>query len=549
MSTTTQFATVPPTAQQQQLSRQRHLMLLQQQQRQLSRFGTGTQITPQQQQQMFAQSNGAQQQPIPGVQTTASNTSNPIYNPVPNAAFANGSSPVVSAASIPPSMASNSALQRMPPTTATAMPGQPMAKRMVTVNAGHIPGQITAQQAGPASAGSAILRLLQYSDSLGPGAQTKELSYWHRVISDNFSEEGTFRHDMTNHQTEEKKVFEIPNSLLARYYLTYFQSGVVQMNWTLETPMEYMSPTGAWIVDTPQASLTQFFDNGSHIVLNGRLRVQLSPSPVTGVLKIDLLDYSTRGYTEYIPRNSILGLSKHESLKKDNKNLSSKLDGLIRDLLPECLVNEFGVCPRVMRCLEIAEVVSSFEDLIHYSRMSNTGPLDQSYSSSAISESLKEVSQNIQKRLAQMGNAAAMGSFIQDEMLPGSPVVKREHQVSLEAGKSPMLQNMEGLQHHMDPNAMKGAGMMTPQQTPKTSSPSQQSPSMAKRKGSPGDHDINGYPANDMNTPMPGQMASSMMTSPISVNSPVAKKRAANTSPRARKKNSKAARANADTVS
>jgi hypothetical protein len=37
--------------------------------------------------------------------------------------------------------------------------------------------------------------------------QTKELSYWHKVVSDHFSEDGTFRHDMTNHQTEEKKVF------------------------------------------------------------------------------------------------------------------------------------------------------------------------------------------------------------------------------------------------------------------------------------------------------------------------------------------------------
>lgn len=146
MSTTTQFATVPPTVQQQQLSRQRHLMLLQQQQRQLSRLGTGTQLTPQQQQQMFAQSNGAQQQPIPGVQTTASNASNPVYNPVPNAAFGNASSPVISAASIPPSMASNPALQRMPQTT--VMPRQPMAKRMIAMNAGHIPGQIIAQQAG-----------------------------------------------------------------------------------------------------------------------------------------------------------------------------------------------------------------------------------------------------------------------------------------------------------------------------------------------------------------------------------------------------------------
>jgi hypothetical protein len=182
-------------------------MLLQQQQRQLSRLGTGTQLTPQQQQQMFAQSNGAQQQAISGAQTNASNTTNPNYNPVPNASFTNGPSPVVSAASIPPTMASNAALQRMPSTTAIA--GQPMAKRTVPMNAGHVPGQIIAQQAGlvhcisrscpsshqltfpfialhfyrPAGAGSAILRLLQYSESLGPGAQVNMEVQWRKSLN------------------------------------------------------------------------------------------------------------------------------------------------------------------------------------------------------------------------------------------------------------------------------------------------------------------------------------------------------------------------------
>lgn len=66
-----------------------------------------------------------------------------------------------------------------------------------------------------------------------------------------------------------------------------------------------------------------------------------------------MLDFSSRGYSEYIPRNTLLGLSKHESLKKDNKNISNKLDAILREIIPDGLVNDFGICPRVMRCLEV----------------------------------------------------------------------------------------------------------------------------------------------------------------------------------------------------
>jgi len=355
------------------------------------------------------------------------------------------------------------------------------------------------------------LRLLQYSENLGPGAQTKEISFWQKVVGDFFSDNAIFRHEMVNSQ-EDRKVFEMPASLLARFYLTYFQSGVVQMHWTMESTNEFMLTTGSLVVECAHASLIQYFDNGSQVVLNGRLRAQFSTAPATGMLKIDVLDFSSRGFTEYIPRNALLGLSKHDSLKKDNKNVSSKVDAILREMLPECMVNDFGICPRVMRCVEIAEVVASFEELIHYSRMSNAGPL----------ESLKEVSQNIQNRMA-----AAMGAFGQDDMLPGSPGIKRE-------------------QSNLDP----GGGIMTPQQTPKNTSPSQQSPRLGKRKGSPGEHEVNGFPANDISTAMKGPMTSSMMASPISVTSPVVKKgRTSNASPRVRKKNSKAARAaNVDTV-
>lgn len=37
--------------------------------------------------------------------------------------------------------------------------------------------------------------------------QTKEISFWQKVVGDFFSENATFRYEMTNAQTEEKKVF------------------------------------------------------------------------------------------------------------------------------------------------------------------------------------------------------------------------------------------------------------------------------------------------------------------------------------------------------
>jgi hypothetical protein len=106
---------------------------------------------------------------------------------------------------------------------------------------------------------------------------------------------------MINSQTEEKKVFgkflttillafpssapiipffvghnsnfvtpvplEIPASLLARFYLTYFQSGVVQMHWTMESTNEFMLTPGILAVECSQASLIQYFDNGSQVCI------------------------------------------------------------------------------------------------------------------------------------------------------------------------------------------------------------------------------------------------------------------------------------------
>jgi hypothetical protein len=94
-------------------------------------------------------------------------------------------------------------------------------------------------------------------------------------------------------------------------------------------------------------------------------------------------------------------------------------------------------------------------------------------------ESLKEVSQNIQNRIAKMGNAAAMGSFVQEDILPGSPLIKRE-QSNLDTGKCNecnVCYRSTPIHTNELPSQV-GAGMMTPQQTPKNTSPSQQSPSI-----------------------------------------------------------------------
>lgn len=78
-----------------------------------------------------------------------------------------------------------------------------------------------------------------------------------------------------------------------------------------------------------------------------------------------------------------------------------------------------------------------------------------------------------------MGNAAAMGSFVQEDILPGSPLIKRE-QSNLDTGKCNecnVCYRSTPIHTNELPSQV-GAGMMTPQQTPKNTSPSQQSPSI-----------------------------------------------------------------------
>lgn len=78
-----------------------------------------------------------------------------------------------------------------------------------------------------------------------------------------------------------------------------------------------------------------------------------------------------------------------------------------------------------------------------------------------------------------MGNAAAMGTmgaFVPDDMLPGSPLIKRE-QSNLD-GEFYIVKNTYFADFTETGTSETGAGMMTPQQTPKNPSPSQQSPSI-----------------------------------------------------------------------
>lgn len=79
-----------------------------------------------------------------------------------------------------------------------------------------------------------------------------------------------------------------------------------------------------------------------------------------------------------------------------------------------------------------------------------------------------------------MGNAAAigaMGAFVPDDMLPGSPLIKRE-QSNVDAGEFYIVKNTYFTDFTETGTSETGAGMMTPQQTPKNTSPSQQSPSI-----------------------------------------------------------------------
>ncbi len=95
-----------------------------------------------------------------------------------------------------------------------------------------------------------------------------DISYWSDFVSRLFSLNGVFRHSIHIVENDEgpNKQYEIPYAALARYFHTYFESGVKKMQLVMDKAFtEKPLMNDRFCLENPKASLVQWFDGGAHV--------------------------------------------------------------------------------------------------------------------------------------------------------------------------------------------------------------------------------------------------------------------------------------------
>ena len=187
------------------------------------------------------------------------------------------------------------------------------------------------------SSGSAVLRLLQYSEGLGSGTNRGDIDYWRTFVDEFFIPTGVFRLILWNATSREQKGFEVPTCVLPRYLLTNYVSGTRSTQLQLDNPREYRtgwppvnplppppashkylnsfaSANVTHQVDVSKATFLSSFDSGWQVQMTGLLRACFvpwaaaqpgEPAKMDVQLRLESLDFTVHAHSGYIPRVAI----------------------------------------------------------------------------------------------------------------------------------------------------------------------------------------------------------------------------------------------------
>ncbi|KAE8442046.1 hypothetical protein EG329_003903 [Mollisiaceae sp. DMI_Dod_QoI] len=272
------------------------------------------------------------------------------------------------------------------------------------------------RQGGEKFKGQCLMKLLQFSDHMSSfGVSSKPLSsymangaqrlaaqgskqrddinYWLTFVDRFFSSKGVLRHSLFILDETSNKQYEITFPALARYFHTHFESGVKNMQLSVEKGTEKELPNNGHYIESQKSSFTYRFDNGSQLVASGTLKAHFDAEQ-----KIELLDFVTSSHEEFIPRAQVLdaarplhewskewrnlnppadGKQSPEMNKKKSKPMKSPAQPPPEIDLPESKVSKMGITPLVFRFLEIAEVMGQMNPLFGYSHQnSSLSPYD-----------------------------------------------------------------------------------------------------------------------------------------------------------------------------
>lgn len=203
--------------------------------------------------------------------------------------------------------------------------------------------------------GQCILQLIMYQDNLANPERPNDLDYWEQLIGRYFSPFGSLRQQFFSNKSGGDKSFQLQYPSLARYYHSYFASGVKQIFLQSYDHNQNKLPNGGVHIWSSNASLTYVFGNDIRVTTTGQLRVLFDE-----VQKIEHLNITSAGWQEYIPRNALIlppSPEVKQSPKITNKNVKrtqGKAAGpSAMPIIPSSGVGEWGVPQHISQFLEV----------------------------------------------------------------------------------------------------------------------------------------------------------------------------------------------------
>ncbi|KNE67082.1 hypothetical protein AMAG_12159 [Allomyces macrogynus ATCC 38327] len=335
-----------------------------------------------------------------------------LARPPPGAAFTPAPPPAPPLPSLPhtapgvqqqhPMMPVGAALPPPPPPAGLAFPPLRAPPPSYTMLPTRTPSVALPPPPPPSAASDARPRIgRRMGARAGTTDAAHQLAHWHTVVARHFVPSATWRYTTPAAAAPSgggdvgaaaaaaaaPRAFELPYGFLPRYFALQYATGLVSAHLALDAPArEVVLPTGGRVLHAPKVSITHRFATGAVVVADALLRVTLVPAMVAHDawgLKIEFWDLVVRRAEELVPRPAVARAvaewhadvdAAFRARSAGGPASPTGLDAVAPKLkLPEAMTNEYGVAVRLMRALEIADVVNSMRDIIVYSQVKSVG--------------------------------------------------------------------------------------------------------------------------------------------------------------------------------
>lgn len=157
----------------------------------------------------------------------------------------------------------------------------------------------------------------------------------------------------------------VPQLVMARFFMTQYECGVISMQLTLDQTVEYFLPNGM-LLECPRSSFIFRYASGSLVVFSGTLTARLTLDVRSATLKIAHLDFEVLKHEEFVARQNLQTSTPQKRSKQSAKKSTLSI--------PESPVGEWGLPPRIINLLQMTSSVTSFAEVVFTSLVAGVPP-------------------------------------------------------------------------------------------------------------------------------------------------------------------------------